>query len=80
MCGPLSCAWKPSSEHILQHGLVFGEDISIDASQTLFFSVVDDVLHQPYVALFLRENSRREQNHVDEGNERHRDIVCRQVQ
>jgi len=31
-------------------------------------------------ALFLRENGGREQDHVDKGNERHCDIVCRQVQ
>src|SRR5581483_6750449 len=30
----------------LQHGRVFGEDISIDAPKMLSFSVIDDVLHQ----------------------------------
>jgi hypothetical protein len=30
----------------LQHGRVFGEDISIDAPQMLSFSVVDNVLHK----------------------------------
>src|SRR5262249_3126511 len=35
---------------------------------------------ESWSALFVRENGRREQNHVHESNERHCDIVCRQIQ
>ena len=51
------------------------------AIPNLWFRTVDrNQGFESWSALFLRENGRGEQNHVHEGNERHCDIVCRQVQ
>jgi|SRR6476659_8547383 len=51
------------------------------AIPNLWFRTVDrNQGFESWSALFLRENGRGEQNHVHEGNERHCDIVCCQVQ
>ena len=79
----------------LQHGRVFDEDmkrtnlqafavhrfVEFRCGKVAFVpGCASGQRVESYAVLFLRENDRREQNHVDEGNERHCDIVCRQIQ